>query len=292
MLLRLLREYLRRYRRPLTLVVVFQTIQTIAALFLPQINAGIIDNGVLKGDTGYIWRHGIVMILITLVQIVASVFAVYFGSKAAMGFGRDVRAGLFHHIGDFSAKEMNQFGAPSLITRITNDVQQVQMLVLMTCTLLVAAPITCIGGIIMALREDTGLSWVLVVTTPVLVLSIGTVISRMIPQFRKMQDRIDSVNRVLREQITGIRVVRAFVREPAETKRFGSANDDLTDVSLRTGRLQAFMFPTVMLVLNCSSAAVILIGAHRINDGKMQIGSLIAFLTYLALILMAVMMAT
>jgi ATP-binding cassette subfamily B multidrug efflux pump len=166
------------------------------------------------------------------------------------------------------------------------------MLVLMTCTLLVAAPITCVGGIIMALREDTGLSWVLVVSIPVLVLSIGTVISRMIPQFRKMQDRIDSVNRVLREQITGIRVVRAFVREPAETKRFGVANDDLTDVSLRTGRLQAFMFPTVMLVLNISSAAVILIGAHRINDGKMQIGSLIAFLTYLALILMAVMMAT
>ncbi|MEO5899458.1 MAG: ABC transporter ATP-binding protein [Ilumatobacteraceae bacterium] len=292
MLLRLLREYLRRYRKPLTLVVIFQVIQTIAALFLPQLNAQIIDNGVLTGDSGYIWRHGMVMILITIVQIMASVIAVYFGSRAAMGFGRDVRAGLFHHIGDFSAKEMNTFGAPSLITRITNDVQQVQMLVLMTCTLLVAAPITCIGGIIMALREDTGLSWVLTVSIPVLIISIGTVISRMIPQFRKMQDRIDSVNRVLREQITGIRVVRAFVREPAERKRFATANDDLTEVSLRTGRLQAFMFPTVMLVLNVSSAAVILIGAHRIDDGKMQIGALIAFLTYLAQILMAVMMAT
>jgi len=285
MLLRLLREYLRRYRKPLTLVVVFQTIQTVAALFLPQLNAQIIDNGVLKGDNGYIWSHGMVMILITIVQIAASVIAVYFGSKAAMGFGRDVRAGLFHHIGDFSAREMNTFGAPSLITRITNDVQQVQMLVLMTCTLLVAAPITCIGGIIMALREDTGLSWILII-------SIGTVISRMIPQFRKMQDRIDSVNRVLREQITGIRVVRAFVREPAERKRFATANDDLTEVALGTGRLQAFMFPTVMVVLNVSSAAVILVGAHRIDDGKIQIGALIAFLTYLAQILMAVMMAT
>ncbi len=292
MLLRLLRTYLSRYRRPLTLVVVFQIIQTTSALLLPQLNAQIIDNGVLKGDTGYIWRHGIVMILITLVQISAAVIAVYFGSKAAMGFGRDVRAGLFHHIGDFSAKEMNQFGAPSLITRITNDVTQVQMLVLMTCTLLVAAPITCIGGIILALREDTGLSWVLTVSIPVLIISIGTIISRMIPKFRKMQDRIDSVNRVLREQITGIRVVRAFVREPAERQRFAVANDNLTEVSLGTGRLQAFMFPTVMLVLNVSSAAVILIGAHRINDGQMQIGSMIAFLTYLAQILMAVMMAT
>jgi ATP-binding cassette, subfamily B, multidrug efflux pump len=292
MLLRLLRAFLSRYRKPLTLVVIFQVIQTIAALFLPQLNAQIIDNGVLRGNSGYIWSHGGVMIVITLVQIAASVVAVYFGSKAAMGFGRDVRAGLFHHIGDFSAKEMNTFGAPSLITRITNDVQQVQMLVLMTCTLLVAAPITCIGGIIMAVREDTGLSWILAVSIPVLVISIGTVISRMVPKFRKMQDRIDSVNRVLREQITGIRVVRAFVREPAERKRFAAANDHLTEVSLGTGRLQAFMFPTVMLILNVSSAAVILIGAHRIDDGKMQIGSLIAYLTYLAQILMAVMMAT
>src|ERR1700712_5320173 len=196
MLLRLLREYLRRYRRPLTLVVVFQTIQTIAALFLPQINAGIIDNGVLKGDNGYIWNHGLVMILITLVQISASVIAVYFGSKAAMGFGRDVRAGLFHHIGDFSAREMNTFGAPSLITRITNDVQQVQMLVLMTCTLLVAAPITIVGGTILALREDVGLSGILLFSIPALTIAVGLVISRMIPQFRLMQVRIDAINRV------------------------------------------------------------------------------------------------
>ena len=253
MLKRLTKEYLRRYKRELVLVVVFQTIQTLAALTLPRLNAEIIDNGVLKGDTAYIWHQSMLMIAVTLVQVVCSVIAVYFGSRAAMGFGRDCRAGLFHHIGDFSAREMNTFGAPSLITRITNDVQQVIMLVLMTCTLLVAAPITCVAGIILAIREDVGLSWVLAVSIPVLVLAIGTVISQMIPSFRKMQERIDVVNRVLREQITGIRVVRAFVREPAERKRFAAANDDLTEVSLKTGRLQAFMFPTVMLVLNVSS---------------------------------------
>ncbi|MFT3853531.1 MAG: ABC transporter ATP-binding protein [Ilumatobacteraceae bacterium] len=292
MLIRLLRLYLGRYRRELILVVVFQAIQTIAALFLPRLNAEIIDNGVLKGDTGYIWQQSAVMIGVTLLQIVCAVTAVYFGSRAAMGFGRDCRDGLFHHIGDFSAKEMNTFGAPSLITRITNDVQQVQMLVLMTCTLLVAAPITAVGGIIMAIREDAGLSLVLTVSIPVLMVAVGIVISRMVPGFRKMQERIDAVNQVLREQITGIRVVRAFVREPAETKRFGVANDDLTAVSLQTGRLMAFMFPTVMLVLNVSSAAVVWIGSHRIDSGEMQLGALVAFLTYLAQILMSVMMAT
>jgi ATP-binding cassette subfamily B multidrug efflux pump len=292
MLIRLLRTYLHRYRRPLTAVVALQTVQTIAALYLPRLNAEIIDNGILKGDHHYIWSTGMLMLGITVVQISCAVAAVYFGSKAAMGFGRDVRAGLFHHIGDFSAREMNQFGAPSLITRITNDVTQVQMLVLMTCTLLVAAPITCIGGIIMALREDTGLSVILTVSIPVLVIAVGLVISRMIPQFRKMQERIDVVNRVLREQITGIRVVRAFVREPAERERFSEANADVTDTALRAGRLMAFMFPTVVLVLNGSSAAVLWFGAHRINEGKMQIGALIAFLSYLTQILMAVMMAT
>lgn len=292
MLIRLLRLYLGRYRRELVLVVIFQTIQTIAALFLPAINAQIIDNGVLKGDTAYIWGHSVLMIAVTLVQVVCAVIAVYYGSRAAMGFGRDCRDGLFHHVGDFSAREMNGFGAPSLITRITNDVQQVQMLVLMTCTLLVAAPITAIGGIIMAIREDPGLSMILTVSIPVLMILIGIVISQMVPGFRKMQERIDVVNRVLREQITGMRVVRAFVREPAESKRFGSANDDLTEVALRTGRLQAFMFPTVMLVLNVSSAMAVWIGGHRINSGEMQLGALIAFLTYLAQILMSVMMAT
>ena len=292
MLIRLLRTYLRNYKPQLVAVLVLQAAQTIAALYLPSLNADIIDKGVARGDTGYIWSTGGVMLLITLLQIVCAATAVYFGAKAAMGFGRDVRSGIFHQVSDFSAREMGQFGAPSLITRITNDVQQVQMLVLMTCTLLVAAPITAVGGVVMAIREDGGLSWILTVSIPVLVICILSVVSRMVPQFRKMQERIDTVNRVLREQITGIRVVRAFVREPAEAQRFGDVNADLTDTALRAGRLQAFFFPIVILVLNSSSVAVLWFGSGRIDKGQMQIGALIAFLSYLAQIIMAVMMAT
>jgi ATP-binding cassette subfamily B multidrug efflux pump len=217
---------------------------------------------------------------------------VYVGARTAMGFGRDVRAALFHRVGEFSAREVNRFGAPSLITRGTNDVQQVQMLVLLSCTMLVTAPIMCFGGVVMALQEDTQLSWLMLVCVPVLVASIGVVIARMVPGFRSMQTRIDDVNRVLREQITGIRVVRAFVREPEETARFERANADLTDVALRVGRLQARIFPIVMLVLNVSSVAVLWFGAGRIDAGQMQVGALTAFLTYLTQILMAVMMAT
>ena len=292
MLIRLLRTYLRRYKPQLIAVLVLQTAQAFAALYLPSLNADIIDKGVATGDTNYIWKIGGLMLLITLVQVVCAATAVFYGAKASMGFGRDVRSGIFHQVSGFSAREMGQFGAPSLITRITNDVQQVQMFVLMTCTLLVAAPITAIGGIIMAIREDSGLAWILTVSIPVLVFCILMVVRRMVPQFRKMQERIDTVNRVLREQITGIRVVRAFVREPAEAKRFADVNADLTDTALVAGRLQAFFFPIVMLVLNCSSVAVLWFGAHRIADGQMQIGALIAFLSYLAQIIMAVMMAT
>jgi ATP-binding cassette subfamily B protein len=209
-----------------------------------------------------------------------------------MGFGRDLRSAVFHRVGDFSAREVNHFGAPSLITRTTNDVQQVQMLVQMTCTLLVAAPIMMVGGVIMALREDVGLSWLMLVSVPVLVLGIGTVVSRMVPQFRAMQQRIDVVNRVLREQITGIRVVRAFVREGHERSRFQRANEDLTETALNVGRLMALMFPIVMVVLNVSSVAVLWFGAARIDSGNMQIGALTAFLSYLMQILMSVMMAT
>ena len=292
MLIRLLRTYLRNYKPQLVAVLVLQAAQTIAALYLPSLNADIIDKGVARGDTNYIWSTGGLMLMITLVQIVCAATAVYFGAKAAMGFGRDVRSGIFHQVSDFSAREMGQFGAPSLITRITNDVQQVQMVVLMTCTLLVAAPITAIGGVVMAIREDGGLSWILTVSIPVLVVCILSVVSRMVPQFRKMQERIDTVNRVLREQITGMRVVRAFVREPAEAERFSDVNRDLTDTALRAGRLQAFFFPIVILVLNSSSVAVLWFGSGRIDKGQMQIGALIAFLSYLAQIIMAVMMAT
>ena len=246
----------------------------------------------LTGDTDYIWRVGGLMLLITFVQVVFAIAAVYFGARVAMAFGRDVRGALFHRVTDFSAQDVAAHGAPSLITRITNDVTQVQILVLMSCTLLVAAPITIVGGVIFAVREDGPLSLLLLVSIPVLVICVGLVIIRMIPQFQVMQERIDRINEVLREQITGIRVVRAFVREPDEAKRFGEANDELTLTSLRAGRLMAFMFPTVMLVLNVSSVAAIWLGADRIGAGEMQVGALIAFLSYLIQILMSVMMAT
>jgi ATP-binding cassette subfamily B multidrug efflux pump len=292
MLLPLLRQYLSAYRGPLTAVVIFQLIGTIASLYLPALNADIIDNGVAKGDTSYIMSTGMVMLGVTVLQIICTIIAVYFGARTAMGFGRDVRAALFHRVGTFSDREVAHFGAPTLITRNTNDVTQVQMLVLMTCTLLVAAPIMCVGGVIMALRTDMGLAWLLLVSVPVLIIAIGLIVVRMIPQFRAMQGRIDVVNRVLREQIAGVRVVRAFVREPIETTRFAKANSDLTDTAVRAGRLMALMFPTVMLVLNASSVAVLWFGGHRVENGDIQIGDLMAFLNYLLQILMSVMMAT
>ncbi|MEH0841805.1 ABC transporter ATP-binding protein [Micromonospora sp. CPCC 205711] len=292
MLIRLLRSHLRPYRRPLLAVVLFQFVGTMASLYLPSLNADIIDLGVARGDTGYIVRTGGWMLLVSLVQIACSVTAVYLGARTAMTFGRDVRATIFEQVNRFSAREVARFGAPSLITRNTNDVQQVQMLVLMSCTMLVAAPIMCVGGVVMALREDLGLSWLMLVSVPVLAIALGLVIRRMVPGFREMQTRIDTVNRVLREQITGIRVVRAFVREPYETERFGVANADLTATALRVGRLMAMIFPVVMLVLNVSSVAVLWFGAQRVDAGQIQIGALTAFLQYLMQILMAVMMAT
>ena len=292
MLSKLLRTYLSAYRGALGLVLVLQLVQTIAGLYLPSLNADIIDKGIAAGNTGYILSTGATMLAVSLVQIGCSVGAVYFGARTAMSFGADVRSAIFGQVGSFSAREVNSFGAPSLITRNTNDVTQVQMLVLMTCTMLLAAPIMCVGGIIMAIRQDATLSWLLVVSLPVMVGVLSLIISRMIGQFRKMQVRIDTINRVLREQITGIRVVRAFVREPYETKRFSDANASVTDTALRVGRLQATMFPTVMLVVNASSVAVLWFGGHLINDGSMQVGSLTAYLSYLMQILMAVMMAT
>jgi ATP-binding cassette subfamily B protein len=292
MLIRLLRTYLRPYTTLLMAVVVLQLIGTLANLYLPSLNADIIDKGVAKGDTNYILWQGGWMLAVTLVQIACTVAAVYFGAKAAMGFGRDLRSAIFHRVGTFSAREVSHFGAPSLITRNTNDVQQVQMLVLMTFTLMIAAPIMCVGGIIMALRQDVGLSWLMVVSIPVLVAAIGLIVSRMVPLFRAMQGRIDTVNRVLREQLSGIRVVRAFVRERAEAKRFAKANQELTATALGAGRLMVLIFPTVMLILNASSIAVLWFGAGRVDSGEMQIGALTAFLMYLMLILTAVMMAS
>ncbi|MGN9805402.1 ABC transporter ATP-binding protein [Micromonospora sp. L32] len=292
MLIRLLRDHLRPYRRPLAGVVLLQFVGTMASLYLPSLNADIIDQGVARGDTDYIMRTGGLMLLVSLVQIACSVAAVYFGARTAMAFGRDARAAIFTQVNRFSAREVARFGAPSLITRNTNDVQQVQMLVLMGCTMLVAAPIMCVGGVVMALREDLALSWLMLVCVPVLAIALGLVVRRMVPGFREMQTRIDTVNRVLREQITGIRVIRAFVREPYETDRFGVANADLTATALRVGRLMALIFPVIMLVLNVSSVAVLWFGAQRVDADQMQIGALTAFLQYLMQILMAVMMAT
>ena len=291
-LLRLLWTFLRPYRKWLLGVVVLQFASTIAALYLPSLNADIIDNGIARGDTAYITRAGIVMLAVALVQISAMVAAVYCGARTAMGVGRDVRAAVFHRVGAFSSREVARFGAPSLITRTTNDVQQVQMLVLLTCTLMISAPLMMVGGVIMALREDVGLSWLLLVSVPALLASLGVVIIRMLPSFRIMQLRIDTVNKTLREQLTGIRVVRAFVREPFEARRFDTANRDLTEVALRVGRWMAAMGPLVILILNMSSVAVLWFGGQRVDAGQMQIGSLIAFLAYLMQILIAVMMGT
>ncbi|WP_422745307.1 ABC transporter ATP-binding protein [Micromonospora sp. WMMD754] len=292
MLIRLLRTHLRPYRRLLAAVVALQFVGTMASLYLPSLNADIIDRGVARGDTDQILRTGGWMLVVSLLQIACSIAAVYLGAKTAMGFGRDVRRAIFGHVNRFSAREVARFGAPSLITRNTNDVQQVQMLVLLSCTMLVAAPIMSVGGVVMALREDVGLSWLMLVCVPVLAVALGLIIRRMVPGFRLMQTRIDTVNRVLREQITGIRVVRAFVREPYETDRFQGANADLTATALRIGRLQALIFPIVMLVLNVSSVAVLWFGAARVDSGEIQVGALTAFLQYLMQILMAVMMAT
>ncbi len=292
MLLRLIRTYLAPYRRWLTVVACLQFAATVAMLFLPSLNADIIDNGVAKGDTGYIVRIGGIMLLVSVVQIACSIVAVWFGSRTAMAAGRDLRTDLFQRVGSFSGREMARFGAPSLITRGTNDVQQVQMLVQMTTTMGATVPIMMVGGILMAMREDLGLSWLLAVVVPALLISVGIIVTRMVPNFRLVQERIDAVNRVLREQITGIRVVRAFVREPLETDRFRHTNDELTDVSVRAGRWLAAMFPVVMLVVNLSSVAVLWFGGHRVDSGAMQIGSLTAFISYLMQILMSVMMGT
>jgi len=291
-LIRLLRTYLRQYRKPLSLVLLLQFAQTLATLYLPTLNADIIDKGVITDNTHYIIKTGSVMLGITVVQIFCAVGAVYFGAKVAMSLGRDVRHGIFSRVLLFSDREVNHLGTPSLITRTTNDVQQVQMLALMTFTLLLSAPIMCIGGIILALNQDVPLSSLLLVAVPVLGVIVTLIISRMRPLFRQMQQRLDNINRVLREQITGVRVIRAFVRDPQERQRFRTASTQLFDVSLGAGKLMALMFPSVMLVLNLSTTAVVWFGGHLIADGSMQIGSLTAFITYLAQILMSVMMAT
>ena len=292
MLLRIVRTHLAPYRGQLTLILILQLAGTVASLYLPSLNADIIDRGVARGDTAYIFSTGGWMLAVSLVQIVATVAAVYLGARVSMSLGRDLRSAIFHRVAEFSAQEVSRFGAPTLISRNTNDVTQVQMVVFMALALMVAAPISMVGGIFMALRQDVGLSWLVAVAVPLLAVAVYLVIRRMIPQFRTMQTSVDSVNRIMREQITGIRVVRAFVREDFEEERFAVANTTLTGTALAVGRLQALIFPIVMIILNASTVGVLWFGASRVNSGAMEIGSLTAFMAYLVQILIAVMMAT
>ncbi|MGH3722551.1 MAG: ABC transporter ATP-binding protein [Mycobacterium sp.] len=288
----LLGRYVRPYRSLVAVVVTLQIVSTLASLYLPTVNAAIIDDGVAQGDTRTIMRLGMLMIGVTLVQIACSVGAVYFGSRTGMGFGRDMRSALFHHITGFSAEESSRFGAPTLLTRTTNDVQQLQVLVQITCTMLLTAPIMCIGGIAMAIHQNAGLSWLLMVSMPALGLVNWYIVRSMLPIFRKMQQLIDGINRVMREQLAGIRVIRAFTRETLERTRFGAANTEVSEAALAAGRWQALMLPTTSLVINTSSVALIWFGGQRIDQGQMQVGSLVAFLSYFLQILMSMMMLT
>ncbi|MED5816595.1 ABC transporter ATP-binding protein [Mycolicibacterium sp. 050232] len=292
MLWALLRQYVRPYRRLLAVVATLQVISTLASLYLPTVNAAIIDDGVAKGDTRLIVELGGVMLAVTGLQVACAIGAVFFGSRAAMGFGRDLRSAIFHHVTTFSAEETARFGAPSLLTRTTNDVGQIQQLLQMTATILITAPIMSIGGILMALHQDAGLSWLLLVSVPVLALTNYWIIRHLMPIFRRMQRLIDGINRVMRDQLSGIRVIRAFAREPVEGRRFADANESLSATAVEAGQWQALMLPATTLVINVSSVALIWFGGLRIDAGHMQVGSLIAFLAYFMQILMAVLMAT
>jgi ATP-binding cassette subfamily B protein len=288
----ILRRHLGPYRVPIAIVMVFQLIQTIANLYLPGLNADIIDRGIVTGDTDFIWHTGMIMLAVTVLQMACTVVAVYVGARTAMALGRDLRAAVFTKVESFAAREMGQFGAPTLITRCTNDVQQVQLLVFMGLTMLVAAPIMGVGGVIMALRQDVELSSLLVFVLPVLIVALVLIIRQMRPLFRVMQERIDSLNDVMREQIQGVRVIRAFVKEEHETERFGEANQANLDVAVAVGRVMSMMFPTVMTIMNVSVVLATWFGGLRIASGDLQVGTLTAFQNYLIQILMAVMMAT
>jgi ATP-binding cassette, subfamily B, multidrug efflux pump len=292
MLLKLIARHSKPYVGWIVLVVILQLASTITTLYLPSLNANIIDEGIMKQDINRIWQLGGIMLVVAFVQVIVAVGAVYYGSKTAMAIGRDIRRDVFARVSDYSAREVNKFGAATLITRGTNDVQQIQMLTLMALNFMVGAPIMCIGGIIMALREDAGLSWLVWVSVPLLFLVVGLLVIKLMPLFRENQERLDSINGVLREQITGIRVVRAFTREPHEAQRFNAANDALTGVGVRVGNLFVLMFPLIMLILEAATTAVLWFGGHRVDEGAIQVGSLTAFMQYLMQILTAVMMGT
>ncbi|TFI50139.1 ABC transporter ATP-binding protein, partial [Micrococcus endophyticus] len=292
MLWTLLRRHGRPYLGAVTAVVVLQLISTLAMLYLPSLNARIIDEGVARGDTDRIWDLGLVMLGVALVQVIAAIVAVWFGAKVAMGIGRDLRRAVYTRVDGFSAEELGRFGAPTLITRGTNDVNQVQMVTLMGLNFMVAVPIMAIGGIIMAVREDPGLSWLVWVSVPVLLVIVAWIVAKLMPLFQRMQDDIDRVNGVMREQVMGIRVVRAFVREPHESARFSDANAALTRTSVLIGRLFVLLGPVITMILHLATAAVLWFGGHRVADGLVEVGALTAFMQYLLQILMAVMMGT
>ncbi|XKH52943.1 ABC transporter ATP-binding protein/permease [Citricoccus nitrophenolicus] len=292
MLWKLVRHYGKPYWRHVVAVLVLQLAATLATLYLPSLNADIIDNGIATGDTEYIWRVGAVMLAVAFAQVITAIAAVWFGARMSMSIGRDIRQAIYTRVDHFSAEEMGRFGAPTLITRGTNDVQQVQMVVLMALNFMVMVPIMSIGGIVMAIQEDPGLSWLVWVSVPVLLLIVGLLVRRLMPLFERMQTNIDDVNGVMREQIMGIRVVRAFVRERHETGRFTDANATLTKTSVNIGRLFILMGPLITMVLHLATAAVLWFGGHRVDDGLVEVGALTAFMQYLLQILMAVMMGT
>ena len=292
MLVRLLRRHLQPYTGLLLCVLLLQFAQVMASLYLPTLNADIIDKGVATGDTGYIWRMGAFMLAVSVGQGVCSVAATYLAARSAMSMGRDLRGEVFERVSGFSEREITAFGAGSLITRNTNDVQQVQMLVMMGCTMLVTAPVMAVGGIIMAITRAPSLSWLIGVSVPVLLVAVGLIVGRMLPLFRSYQDKLDAINRVMREQLTGIRVIRAFVREEAETERFEDANGDIARVGERVGQLFVLLFPLVMLVLDVTIVGVIWFGGHQVGDGDVEVGTLIAFMSYLMQILMGIVMAS
>ncbi|MGO3639496.1 MAG: ABC transporter ATP-binding protein [Glutamicibacter arilaitensis] len=292
MLLKLILKHSKPYTGWIIAVVILQLATTVATLYLPSLNARIIDVGVVKADIDFIWRTGGLMLVVALIQVATAVAAVYFGAKTSMSVGRDIRQSVFEKVSTFSAQDVNKFGAATLITRGTNDVQQIQMLTLMALNFMITAPIMSIGGVIMAIREDPGLSWLVWVSVPLVLIVVGLLVIKLMPLFRDMQTRIDGINGVLREQITGIRVVRAFVREEHETQRYADANQKLTDLGVKVGNLFVLMFPAITMILHLSTAAVLWFGGHRVDNNQVEVGALTAFLQYLLQILMAVMMGT
>ncbi|MGO2123196.1 ABC transporter ATP-binding protein [Glutamicibacter arilaitensis] len=292
MLLKLILKHSKPYMGWIIAVVILQLATTVATLYLPSLNARIIDVGVVKADIDFIWRTGGLMLVVALIQVATAVAAVYFGAKTSMSVGRDIRQSVFEKVSTFSAQDVNKFGAATLITRGTNDVQQIQMLTLMALNFMITAPIMSIGGVIMAIREDPGLSWLVWVSVPLVLIVVGLLVIKLMPLFRDMQTRIDGINGVLREQITGIRVVRAFVREEHETQRYADANQKLTDLGVKVGNLFVLMFPAITMILHLSTAAVLWFGGHRVDNNQVEVGALTAFLQYLLQILMAVMMGT